>query len=191
MSGTHSVPSSILRAGNSTLYYYRAPNLLPSIGDILNDHNVNESVMHPIARAACVICFLYLCRIAEVLSLCASDVIAPDRCLCRGSKRGHSYIVYLPDLSSQLKKEGLVGSSTLLFPISYSQCYRSLVRAGVRYCRSGFSNSSRSHIARYSVRHLAGQGVPPETLTDLLHHKSKKSILYYLNERKLTYGKNS
>jgi len=178
-------------ACNTTLFYYSPPDYFPTISEVFNDKSINVLQMHPVARAVASVCAVYLCRVAEVLSLSINNVVYPDRCLCPGSKRGYSYIIYLPGLSSQISRAGISDQSCLLFPISYIKCYRSFLRAGIRAVRSGFVNSARCHAPRYQVNNFVGHGIPPENLGDLLHHKSKSSILYYLNEMEFTYGKDS
>ncbi len=188
---TLSGSSSLARARNSTLYCYRPPDNFPSVQYLLHDFSINEKLMHPNARTVCIICLLYFCRISEVLRLTVKDVLHPDRALCIGSKRGSSYVVFLPGLSYQLHNCGSISPSSSLFPISYLQCYRSYVRAGIRLRVSGGKNYRRSHIGRYAVSDLFDKGVEKTTLGDLLHHKSKSSILYYLISEESPHGKDS
>ena len=181
MSRSLSVLSPLIKACNTTLFYYRPPVNFPSVQGIFNNGEINANAMHPICRSVCQVCALYLCRIGEVLSLTLFDVISADRVICRGSKRGSAFIIYLPGLSQQVLESKVKDVSVSLFPVSYSQCYRSFLRAGIRFPREGRKNSMRCHAGRYAVRSLYSEGTEIGVLSDLLHHKSKSSILYYLN----------
>lgn len=181
MMGTLSAPSPLPKAGNSTLYCYRPPENFPSVRYLLNDNNISEALMHPVARTVCQVCLLYFCRISEVLSLTFGDIIHPDRAVCTGAKRGRSYAIYLPGLSQQVLTSSLSDISIPLFPISYLQCYRSYLKSGIRLNIKGSKNVRRCHLGRYKVADLFDQGLEVSILGDLLHHKSKSSILYYLN----------
>ena len=182
MSGILSATSPLVQARNTTLYYYRIPDILPTVKDLLSNKEILESAMHPIARAVCIVSLLNFSRVNEILSLTVADILTPDRAICQGSKRGRAYLILLPGISQQLLDNCIVDPSTLLFPITYLKCYRSYVRAGIRLDRGVSSNKARCHIGRYSVKDLNTGGVPESVLSDLLHHKSASSLIYYLNK---------
>ena len=144
--------------------------------------------MHPIACVVCKVCLLYFCRISEVLSLRVSDILNPDRVVCSGSKRGSGYVMYLPGLSAQVHQAPNNSSDSPLFPISYLKCYRSFKRAGIRLVRQGYKNDAVCHTGRYQVNKVSPEVIDTNKLGDLLHHKSKSSISYYLNERGISNG---
>ena len=179
--GTLSAPSPLNRARNNTLFYYRPDDYFPSVRSLFYDMSIAESSMHPVCRAVCRVAAVYFCRISELLRLCISDVLEPDRAICTGSKRGSDYVIFLPGLSKQILLSEVSDPTLPLFPVSYSQCYRSYVRAGISLFRDGFKNAARCHASRYQVSKLHSEGKELNTLSDLLHHKSKSSILYYLN----------
>ena len=170
----------MLKARNNTMFYYRLPAGFPSVKVALDDSSINENAMHPVCRAVLQIAVLYLCRISEILALRVDSVFHPDRAVSLGSKRGAAYVLYLPGLSQQILKSKVKDESVPLFPVSYSQCYRSCVRAGIRFTRAGYKNSMRCHAGRYAVNKLYSEGSEVNVLSDLLHHKSKNSVLYYL-----------
>lgn len=180
MFGTLSVPSPLPSARNSTVFYYKLPSLFPNVRRVFNDPSINELAMHPICRAVCQVAGLFLCRVSEILSLTLGDIFQPDRVVCRGSKRGAAYIIYLPCLSQQVLESKVKDVHVPIFPVSYSQCYRSFVRAGIRLNREGYKNSMRCHAGRYAINKLYSEGSSLNVLSDLLRHKSKGSILYYL-----------
>lgn len=177
---TDSVSSSLLKARNSTLFYYRPPSNFPSVKDIFGDESISDINMHPICRSVCQVSSLFLCRILEVLSLRISDIFEPDRVVCRGSKRGAAYLIYLPGLCKQVSSCLITDASLPLFPVSYSQCYRSFIRAGIRLDRPGYKNVMRCHSGRYLISNLFKAGSEDGVLSDLLHHKSKSSLSFYL-----------
>lgn len=180
MNGTHFAPSPLPGARNNTLFYYSDRGLFPPICQLLNDKNVNESAMSPLSRTVCKVSALFLCRISEVLALRVSNVFSPDRVVCPGSKRGSGYLIFLPGLSLQLKEAGQIHESVPLFPISYIQCYRNFLRANISLVRKGRSSRARTHAGRYQINRLSEKGFEMNTLGELLHHKSRSSILYYL-----------
>lgn len=182
MSGTPSAMAPLMKARNSTLYYYQVPAEFPTVKCLTGNQDINELVMHPIARTVCRIALVFLCRISELLSLTVADVFPPDRVISPGSKRGQAYMMYFPALSTQLQSNSITDKSTPLFPITYHKCYLSYVKAGVRYHKPGAKNSARCHSGRYAVRDLVPKFDDMSILSDLLHHKSSSSLLYYINK---------
>jgi hypothetical protein len=136
--------------------------------------------MHPVCRVVVQISLLYFCRVSEVLSLTTKSVVNPDRALCVGAKRSHSYIIYLPGLSKQVSNVKNQGAPVLLFPVSYIKCYRSCIRAGLRLDLPGAANKKVTHAGRYLVKELASAGFTDRQLSDVLHHRSSSSLSYYL-----------
>lgn len=183
MSGTLSVSSSLIKARHSTLFCYTLPAQFPPVKALLNVPEINVSVMSPISSTLLRISLLYFCRIGELLQLTVSSVLHPDRAICLGSKRGSSYIIFLPGLSQQLDLAGVSDGSVPLFPITYLKCYRNFVKAGVRFNIPGRKNVPRCHSGRYKVADLIDKGYSLDVLGDLLHHRSGSSILYYITKK--------
>jgi integrase len=146
----------------------------------MNDYKINEWSMHPVCRVVVQISLLFFCRVSEVLSLTTKNIIEPDRVLCVGAKRGHSYIIFLPGLSKQVSNIENQGAPVLLFPVSYIKCYRSCIRAGLRLDLPGAANKKVTHAGRYLVKELASAGFTDRQLSDVLHHRSSSSLSYYL-----------
>lgn len=182
MAGTLSGTSPLPQARNTTLYYYTLPDYFPTVKDLTNNESISELSMHPIARTVCRLGLLYLCRVSELLLLTVAQVYNPDRVICHGAKRSRSYMIYLPGLSASLEANNITDPAQPLFPISYIKCYRSYLKAGIRFVKKGATNSARTHVGRYAVQELEAGGTEVSVLSDLLHHKSKSSILYYLNK---------
>ena len=187
-SRTLSVPSTFHRMCNSPLFSYSLNSQFPSVKELLSNDSIDDSAMHPVARDVLRVCLVYFCRVSEVLSLTVSDEIYPDRVLCTGSKGGRAYILFLPGLSSLISSFRGLPPKTRLFPISYSKCYRSCVRAGIKLSLPGSVNYRRMHAGRYRVYDMFLQGCKSDSLSDILHHNSKASLLYYLNKWREPYG---
>lgn len=177
-----SIPSSVILARNSTSYCYSPPTDYPSINDLLGCNSVSYNLLSPKVRAVLQVSFVNLSRISEVLSLTVANVLPPDRVFCKGSKKGSSYLIFLPGLSSQLARLGSVPDSTLLFGISYMQCYRGCLRAGIRLQGVDSVNTPRTHLFRYVFAKGHSDHLTASVLRDLLHHRSINSQLYYINK---------
>lgn len=179
MIATPSVPSPLPQARNSTLFYYQAHNLFPSVKCILNAPDIKDHLLSPLSRVVLQICFLYFCRISEVLNANSSDIIHPDRVVLHGLKRSNSYIIYLPGLSAQIAKLKAPCSSFPLFPISYTKLYRDAVRVGVHYLHKGLQNAKRLHAARYIFAKQVSNKITDKELAGLLRHRSLSSLSFY------------
>lgn len=177
---THSVPSPLHRACNTTQYNYKPGQYFPTIRSLLGHASVNPEFMHPIARAVCRVALVYFSRVSELLRLTINDIINPDRVFCSGLKHSHSYLIYLPGITKQVSALSSSDASLRIFPISYVKCYRSYVRAGIRLSVPNRKNVARCHIGRYQVSSLASKGYSKDALSDVLHHRRKSSISYYL-----------
>lgn len=177
--GTLSVSSSVLQARNSTLYCYRDNNILPSVKDLLEDRNIKEELLSPLSRVTLQVCFLYHCRIREVLNAKFSDVVHPDRVVLHGIKRSNSYIIYLPGLTEQIASIEAPNSKVPLFPISYIKLYRDAVRVGIRFDTKGGKNIKRLHASRFSFCKSVQVSVPDSELSELMRHKSASSLSFY------------
>lgn len=180
MSATLSIPSPLKEACKTTLFYYRAQDRFPPICLPPGVSSSSLIQMHPAALSVATVCSFYLCRVSEVLQLSTSDIISCDRVFCRGKKSGSSYILFLPGLSDQVDPLLPVDHPFPLFSVSYSVCYRSFVKAGIRFRHNGRKNHMRTHAFRYSAPQFLGSTLSTVESGDLLHHKSKSSISYYL-----------
>lgn len=175
-----SVPSPLHRACNTTLFCYTPPNSFPPVNVILGDSTIADYLLSPLSRVTMQVCFLYFCRVQELLNAVAGDIVDPDRLVCHGLKRSHSYVVYLPGLSEQIYKSGITDPSTVLFPTTYIKLYRDAVRIGISYHVSGSVNNRILHCARYIFSKQSLKSVRGSELAGVLRHRSLKNYLYYL-----------
>lgn len=176
---THSGISPLDGARNTTLYCYRAPADFPSITSILNAPDVREEQLSPTSRVTMQVCFLYHCRIREILNAQSTDIVHPDRVVLHGLKRSNSYVIYLPGLSAQVQAVAANGSPFSLFPISYAKLYRDAVRVGIRHIHKDGKNCKRLHSARYAFVASVSRLVLDSEKPGLMRHRSNKSISYY------------
>lgn len=179
MNGTSSVTSALIKARNTTLYCYTDPHILPSVKSLLGDYSIAEELLSPLSRVTLQVCFLYHCRIREVLNATLGDVVHPDRVVFHGVKRSLSYIVYLPGLSKQVSQIVDVDKGIPIFPITYIKLYRDAVRAGIRFRPKGSKNFKRLHSSRYTFCQSLEVDVPDSEMSGLMRHKSLKSVEFY------------
>ena len=177
---THSAISPLPSARNTTLFNYSPPANFPSVRSLLGLPEIKEDLLSPKSRAILQICFLYHCRITEVLHVELSAVIHPDRVILHGAKRSNSYAIYLPGLSEQIYSTEVVDPKVRLFQVSYSKLYRDAVRVGINYRKKSGGNSKRLHSARYIFSNQALPVVDEKELPGLLRHKSNKNYLSYI-----------
>jgi len=177
---THSIPSPLPGACNSTLFYYSPDIKFPSVKSLIGNPAITEELLSPLSRATMQVCFLYYCRIKEVLCATVSDIIKPDRVVLHGAKHSNSYVVYLPGLSSQISKAVACCPETPLFPISYIKLYRDALRIGINVRVKDSSNSRRLHSARYIFSKQSLKSINGSELGQVLRHRSNKNYLSYL-----------
>jgi len=176
---TVSAPSSLLPARNTTLYYYQTPTVVPSIKSILGDQSIAEELLSPLCRSTIQVCFLFNCRIQEVLNARICDIVHPDRVVFHGLKRSSSYIVYLPGLSDQVSQWPDAVAETVIFPITYLKLYRAACRAGISHFIKGGANRRRLHSSRYLLAKKLVNQVDDKDMSDILRHRSASSLSYY------------
>lgn len=176
----HSAPSPLRQACNTTLFYYTGHSSLPSVKCLLGCASINDQLLSPLSRVTMQICFLYFCRIVEVLNATINDIIEPDRVVLHGVKRSLSYVVYMPGISQQVQQAALDDQSLFLFPISYIKLYRDAVRIGINTRIKASSNSRRLHCARYIFSQKSLKSIDGNELADVLRHRSASSYLNYL-----------
>jgi len=119
-------------------------------------------------------------RVSELLALKISDIIVGDRVLVRAGKGSSSYIIWLPLVSRHAKLVSEIHCDGRLFPVEYMWYYRQLKRAGLDEAVAGKKNSRASHKHRYTTAGLVCAKSDSGTAGSVLHHKSDKSINYYL-----------
>jgi len=167
------------KAQNTTSYYYRGHSVLPSIRCILNDCGIHEDLLSQPVRALLQVCFLYNCRISELLCCSNQDVIHPDRLLCLGKKKSGSYIIFVPGLSESLKIKGVSLVDFPIFLFTYKKIWSSAKRAGLGKIK-GFGLTHRvTHVSRFKIATVVSNKYSESVASDILHHRSQNSISYY------------
>lgn len=175
-----SVLTPLLQARNSTLFYYDDNTILPGLKSLLDNRSIHEELLSPICKVCFKVCFLYFCRIRELLNATVKDVVAPDRLVLHGVKKSNSYVIYLPNLSFQVSHSISISDSSPIFPISYSKLYRAAVRVGISH-RSGSSrNVKRLHAARYIFSSQSVNSIHGSELAGVLRHRGLSSYSSYL-----------
>lgn len=176
---TISVPSPLLQARNTTLYCYTDDNLFPSIKSLLGDSSISEELLSPLSRVTFQVCFLYHCRIQEVLNVCLSDIVHPDRVVVRGIKRSGSYIIYLPGISGQVAAVEGNHKKIPVFPVTYIKLYRDAVRVGIHFRTKNGKNIKRLHASRFALCQSIPVDVSDSELSSIMRHKSLSSLRFY------------
>lgn len=162
------------------MFYYRDSNILPPVKYLLDSPNVNDSLLSPLSRSTLRVCFLYFCRISELLRASIGDVVHPDRVVLHGAKGSNSYMIYLPTLSRQMLLSSVNDTTLPLFPISYIKLYRDAVKIGIQFRVSESVNSRRLHCARYLFSKQSKKSINGSELAGVLRHRSNRNYLSYL-----------
>lgn len=179
MPGTLSVVSSLNRARNTTSYCYQGHSSLPTIQLLLNNCAIQEGMLPPAIRAILQVCFLYNCRISELLSCYSNHVIHPDRLLCLGKKRSGSYIIFLPGLSHSMMGENKKSIPYQLFPITYKKLWTWCVRVHIIQKKRSGLNNNVTHVSRFKIAEEIINKFSEPVASDILRHRSLNSISYY------------
>lgn len=144
--------------------------------------------MSPACVAALYVIVVNGIRATEYLSATIDQVMPGDRLLCFGLKGSGSYILNLPGISAQADLVKGIYPGIGVSGVSYRQLYRACVRCGFSLFVSGHKNLARTHAGRYNlvneVIHLGDQ-----VASDLLHHRSGRSLHYYTGAKGVPYGK--
>jgi hypothetical protein len=177
---TNSVPSPVYRARYTTSFNYHPPMQLPSIKSLLDDCNIKDELLSPLSRVTMQVCFIYYCRIRELLNAQVKDAVDPDRVILHGLKKSNSYMIYLPGLSAQLLKCNDVEPNTCLFPVSYLKLYRDALKIGINKKVTGKQHTKRLHAARYVFAAKSRNIANNSELTSLLRHRDSRNYLFYI-----------
>ena len=155
---------------------------MPSVSSLLGDKGNIDTFLPPRVRSVLQVSFCYLARISEILNITKNDVLTLNRVFCRGLKGSSGFLIFLPGLDSQLAALGEVPDNFKLFSVTYSQCYRSCLRSGIRFNLPASVNTPRTHSIRYQFARSVASRLSSIDLQDLLHHRNINSQLYYLNK---------
>jgi hypothetical protein len=127
-------------------------------------------------------------RSAELLKCTVRNLIGIDRVFIYGAKSSSNYIIVAPGIDSQFQRGQVLDDDELLFPFSYIQLYRACLKVGIGEKFKENENYSRLHMSRHllaeTVNSLAGR----QAAGDILHHKSKRSVSYYLPAEEKDHG---
>ena len=181
MAGTHSVTTPLQSGRNSALFYY-----LPVAGQVLRSFLIGMGQqksfgLSPVVASALAVGFLYNLRIAETLSLNVRCLIGCDRAVFSAVKGSRAGVLWLPGVDEQLLPHVGPGSSLPLFPVSYKKVWTQAKREGFNLAVPGHSNRAVTHISRYLTAAKVAAQFNTSTASDVLRHRSAKSVEYYLN----------
>jgi len=179
LSANKTVPSSLFSARNTTLFYYTVPENFPTVNQVLGSNVGSNERLHTPLMSLLQVCFLYYCRISELLSLTVSHVVYPDRAVCIGVKNSCSYLIYLPGISSQLDNTEGLKPCTKLFPFTYMQCYRGAKKIGIFLSIPNKKNKKLLHSSRYIFSNGIKKEFGVDVIKDLMRHREVTSQLYY------------
>lgn len=179
---TQSVPSPVQSAFNSALVYYD-PNVSRDVAG--RRIGVPESTLtrvSPRCIAALFVIFTWAMRATEYLSVTALDVASGDFVFIRGRKGSASYRIMLPGIWQQFEHDHFQRPGRLVAGMKYHQLWTGCMRLGIGELLPGHINATRTHISRHDL--AAQYQEKGEVIAgDLLHHKSKRSIKYYMVRR--------
>lgn len=183
-----SVLSPLLSAVDNTAVSYSHPNAKEILKSALEFtekqiQSLSQSCQSIVATQA-----ISSSRISEILALTTFSILSYDTVLVKGSKRSASYTIYLPDLSRQVSEENDKKTEKKIFELTYKQVYTELKKAGCRYQDGRSRNCSCTHHCRYVQAKRVNEMSNEAAAGDLLHHRSKTSILYYLKQKEVPNG---
>lgn len=171
-------PESALK---STLFSYTIPPYLNiSIQQFYNKGIDIKSLSPEVTGIISVAC-LHHCRISELLNLTIASIFDVDHVFVQGLKRSSSYTLWLPTLSKQVEDFCITDKSQKLFNVKYLRIYRECRRAGLHLTIPGRQNTVVTHAARYSVARRVHSISTITNASEVMRHKSLRSILYYTN----------
>jgi len=129
-------------------------------------------------------------RINELLTITPEDFIGNNRFLIRGLKRSQNYIITLPVLQLSSAKKSDVRWLDPIITWSYCQVWRWCVKCGIGQNRQGRKTVARTHSHRYQTAEIVVDKINRQASSDVLHHRSRRSVNYYLQKKEGLHGKN-
>jgi len=177
-----SVPSSLLSALKCPSMYYCPAVTLDVCAGVVGTPSTVLGRVAPIYRAALYVIAMYGMRSAEYLRAQVSDIISQDVLFIQGVKGSRSYTIQLPGLSAQFETEISKCPGRLVSGTTYLALYRASVKIGLGTLLANHRHATRTHIYRHKLANLVRDR--GETAAgDLLRHRSRTSIKYYLTRR--------
>lgn len=123
---------------------------------------------------------IHCCRISEILELTPAQYIGENRFVVRALKGSRNYIVVLPIIILNPAWQSHPKRFTPFIEYSYAQVWRYCRRAGVGFVPAGHRNVAVTHAHRYRTASAVQQVFDDSAAGDVLHHRSRRSIQYYL-----------
>jgi integrase len=184
----HSGLSPLGFACNSPVFCYRHPEHLQK-GYFTYKTGQKQVVTPPeVCRTLQKLLSTYGCRISELLCLTVGDIIRDDLVLVKAAKNSIPYVISLPELSLQLEGFGPNDKKTKIFPVTYNFVYRWCVRCGYSRKFEGRRNQSVTHLGRHCFAADVGAIANKSTVGNTLHHRSSRSVEYYLHSKGASHG---
>lgn len=165
---------------NTTLYYLELGNSLPSVKSIVGTKDNAETVLNPGVRVVIQLVLLYNMRVSECLELRAVDEIKPTIFFVRAKKGGANYTIHIPISDRNRKALAAFRPLQLILPFSYHTIWSSMVKAGMSMRVTTRVNRIVTHRGRFDLAAKLVKLNERSAITPLLHHKSAKSLEYYL-----------
>jgi len=185
---TCSVPEPLLSARNSPAFYYNLVDRLPSLGSLLGASLVDENLVWSPVLAAIKLIYIYGMRSAELLNLTMASYLFPSRFNVFGGKRSGHYLIFVPEFDSCLSHPVTYSDDDRPFPFSYMQLYRACLKLGIGEHLRQHDNLARLHLGRYIMADSAAHSVGVDRAGEVLRHKSKSTVINYLNKRSSIHG---
>jgi integrase len=119
-------------------------------------------------------------RISEILNIQLKHYLGNSRFLCMAAKKSRSFTAVISvveyDAGWHLKED----LSRRLFTATYNDVWRACRRVGIGNTPPGRSSVARTHAHRYSTAKAVAAICDDITAGEILHHKSTRSVSYYL-----------
>lgn len=174
-----SVPASIALDSKNPLDYHHVNNNLPSLERLAPICKERVYYLNTEVQVFIKVLFIYCIRFIELYNCRIDNYIEPDRFILFGAKSSGSTIIYLPG-SSNIVNALSYENTPYLFPsITYKIVYSALKTINLDSSIMKERNMSALHYARKKIDTLTRGVLPDRVISDLLHHRSANSSIYY------------
>jgi len=189
MKTTRSVLSPLHAACNTTLYYLPDRNFFASVPVLLGNPTIPENILPEYVKIFFRVALTYCVRVSELLNLRTCDILPGNRVLVQGLKGSASYIIVLPGIEKFHNYCIAKGQVRYIFPISYMVLYRWAKRIGMGLDVGNRKNQAVTHISRYLMSRALTGRYSDKTASDVLRHRSLKSLSFYTKPSEVLDGK--
>lgn len=177
---TISGPAPDISACKYPVDYNSTNALLPPLSTVIKAIPAAVGMLHPGLQVVIKLIILNAMRASECLGITARDQVKPSMFLVHGRKRSHDYLIHIPlSPASQAVLKQAPGK-TPLFPWTYLQLYRAMVRVGCSQSVFSRVNDVVTHQGRYTLAEKLIALNEQDAVSPLLHHKAKSSAGYYI-----------